>query len=114
MRQGAGRGARRRGCDGVTYRGTSQAGRGDTRGSRPNPRGPGTHRIRVNPITCEAHGVCAELLPEMIGKDPWGYPIISDQPVPPSLLKLARKAESSCPTLALIVERIERADDQRR
>jgi len=69
-----------------------------------------THRLKVNPIACQAHGVCAELLPEMIGTDPWGYPIISDQPVPPGLLKLARKAEASCPTLALIVQRIEPDD----
>ena len=69
-----------------------------------------THRIRVNPIACEAHGVCIELLPEMIGRDPWGYPIVSDRPVPLSLRKLARKAEASCPTLALLVERTERTE----
>ncbi len=63
------------------------------------------HHIRVNPIACEAHGVCVDLLPEMIGRDPWGYPIVSDRPVPAGLLKLAKKAEASCPTLALIVER---------
>jgi hypothetical protein len=44
----------------------------------------------------------------MIGRDPWGYPIVSDQPVPLSLLKLGREAEASCPTLALLVERTER------
>ncbi|HUK69385.1 MAG TPA: ferredoxin [Streptosporangiaceae bacterium] len=66
-----------------------------------------SYRIRVNPIACEAHGVCAELLPEMIGIDPWGYPVVSAQPVPQRLVRLAKKAEASCPTLALIVERIE-------
>ncbi len=68
---------------------------------------PGTHRLRVNPIACAAHGVCAELLPEMINKDPWGYPIVSGHPIPPGLLKLARKAAASCPTLALLVEPID-------
>ena len=34
-------------------------------------------RLRVNPILCEAHGVCAELLPDLIGLDPWGYPILA-------------------------------------
>lgn len=67
---------------------------------------PATHRLRVNPIACEAHGVCAELLPELISQDPWGYPVVSDRPVPPALLKLARKAAASCPTLALLVEAI--------
>ncbi|MGE5290156.1 MAG: ferredoxin [Micromonosporaceae bacterium] len=62
------------------------------------------HRIRVNPIACDAHGVCAGLLPELIRLDPWGYPLIADRPVPAGLLKLARKAAASCPTLALLVE----------
>ncbi len=89
----------------MTYRNTGQGRRGSGR-NRADPRAAGSHRITVNPIMCEAHGVCMELLPEMIGKDPWGYPIVSDQPIPPHLLKLARKAESSCPTIALIVSRI--------
>jgi ferredoxin len=62
------------------------------------------HRIRVNPIACDAHGVCAGLLPELIRLDPWGYPLIADGRVPAGLLKLARKAAASCPTLALLVE----------
>ena len=33
-------------------------------------------RLRVNPIMCEGHGLCAELLPELIRLDDWGYPII--------------------------------------
>ena len=40
-------------------------------------------RILVNPITCEAHGLCAGLLPEWITLDEWGYPIIRDGPIPP-------------------------------
>ncbi len=31
-------------------------------------------RIEVDPIRCEAHGQCAELLPERITLDEWGYP----------------------------------------
>jgi ferredoxin len=61
-------------------------------------------RIRVNPITCEAHGLCAELLPELIRRDDWGYPIIEQDQVPPELDALARKAESACPTLALLLD----------
>ncbi len=60
-------------------------------------------RLRVNPIACEAHGVCIELLPELIRPDPWGYPIISRGPVPDQLLPLARRAVASCPTLALLL-----------
>jgi ferredoxin len=58
-------------------------------------------RIEVNPIKCEAHGLCAELLPEHITLDEWGYPLIDGAPVPRALEELARRAASVCPTLAL-------------
>lgn len=60
--------------------------------------------LRVNPIACEAHGVCAELLPELITLDPWGYPIVAPGPVPPALLAHARRAVAACPTLALLLQ----------
>jgi ferredoxin len=63
-----------------------------------------TH-LRVNPITCEAHGLCAELLPEMITLDDWGYPIIDGNPVTPELLEHAERAAAACPTLALLIQR---------
>ena len=61
-------------------------------------------RLRVNPIMCEAHGMCAELQPELIRLDDWGYPIIDEAQVPTELLDLARKAADACPTLALLLE----------
>ena len=61
-------------------------------------------RIRVNPIDCVAHGLCAEILPERIRLDEWGYPILEDGAVPPELIDHARRAASSCPTLALLLE----------
>ena len=60
-----------------------------------------SYRLRVNPITCDAHGVCAELLPEMITMDEWGYPIVDGRPLPAGLERDARAAVSACPTLAL-------------
>ena len=39
-------------------------------------------RLRVNPIDCAGHGVCAELLPELITLDEWGYPLLPAGPVP--------------------------------
>lgn len=60
--------------------------------------------LRVNPIMCEAHGLCAELLPELIRLDDWGYPILETSEVPPELLGLARRAADACPTLALILD----------
>jgi len=61
--------------------------------------------LRVNPIACTAHGMCAELLPEFISLDPWGYPIVLDEPVPEELTGLAAKAVAACPALALAISK---------
>ncbi len=61
--------------------------------------------LRVNPILCDAHGLCAELLPERITLDEWGYPIVDEAPVPRSLEPHARRAVAACPVLALNLER---------
>jgi ferredoxin len=52
-------------------------------------------RIRVNPIMCEAHGLCAELFPEWIRLDEWGYPIINPDSLPRGLEAHARRARGS-------------------
>jgi ferredoxin len=67
-----------------------------------------SHQLRVNPIACSGHGVCAELLPEIIELDPWGYPILRSAAVPPALLQHAQRAAATCPTLALILEKAQR------
>ena len=56
-------------------------------------------------VACDAHGMCAELLPEQIALDEWGYPLLADQEVSADLLVLARQAAQACPTRALLVER---------
>ncbi|HZR94005.1 MAG TPA: ferredoxin [Gaiellaceae bacterium] len=61
--------------------------------------------LRVDPIACQAHGLCAELLPELIRLDDWGYPIVDRAPVPRELEEHARRAVEACPTLALLLER---------
>jgi ferredoxin len=63
-----------------------------------------SYRLRVNPIACEAHGMCAELLPEHVTLDDWGYPIIDERPIPQALLDHARRAAQACPTFALLIE----------
>ena len=60
--------------------------------------------LRINPIACEAHGLCAELLPELIRLDDWGYPILDESKVPRDLVGLARRAVDACPTLALLID----------
>jgi ferredoxin len=60
-------------------------------------------RLRVNPIMCQAHGLCAELLPELIALDEWGYPLLDPAPVPAELMTYAQRAVADCPTLALLL-----------
>jgi ferredoxin len=64
-------------------------------------------RLVVDPIRCDGHGICAELFPEMIQLDDWGYPILNAEPVPRRLEAHARRAVSSCPTLALAFANVE-------
>ena len=58
-------------------------------------------RLEIDRIACDAYGTCAELLPEGIDLDEWGYPIIAPGNVPLHLVDLARRAADSCPVLAL-------------
>lgn len=60
-----------------------------------------SQRLRVDPIACRAHGICAELLPELIDLDEWGYPVLAERPVPGSVRSDARQAVAACPTLAI-------------
>jgi ferredoxin len=58
-------------------------------------------RIAVDRIRCDGRGVCAELFPEMITLDDWGYPVVAAGSIPDHLLPMARLAVSSCPVMAL-------------
>jgi ferredoxin len=58
-------------------------------------------QLRVDWTACAGNGACAELLPELIGLDEWGYPVTDERPVPPFLERDARSAVAACPKLAL-------------
>lgn len=62
-------------------------------------------RLRVDPIACTGHGICAELLPELIYLDDWGYPIIQDAAIKAPLMDDVRRTIAACPALALRLER---------
>jgi ferredoxin len=59
--------------------------------------------LALNPITCVGHGLCAELFPEWITLDDWGYPIIDPRPIPRRFRSHAERAIQACPTLALLL-----------
>ena len=72
------------------------------------------HKVRLDPIACDGHGVCAELFPERISLDDWGYPIVDDTPIDDRLLPHAKRAVEACPVIALRLERIMKGDGERR
>jgi ferredoxin len=57
--------------------------------------------IRVDPIACDGHGLCAELFPERIHLDDWGFPVIDPAPIGGRLVGHARRAVTQCPKVAL-------------
>ncbi len=63
-------------------------------------------RLRVDPIACDAYGYCAELLPERVTLDEWGYPIVDGSPVPEDLMALASRAAAECPRRAVLLEEV--------
>ncbi|MEO9325716.1 ferredoxin [Nocardioides sp. C4-1] len=62
-------------------------------------------RLHVDWTRCDGHGACAELLPELLDPDEWGYPVARsgerDPAVPAALDSRARHAVRSCPLMAL-------------
>jgi ferredoxin len=68
-------------------------------------------RLHVDWTRCDGHGLCADLLPEVLARDEWGYPVASDSRNPDlvvaeGLVQHARRAVDLCPLLALsLVER---------
>ena len=63
--------------------------------------------LAVDRIKCDGSGLCAELLPELIRLDDWGYPIVKPGPVPEHLLPLAQRVVEDCPVLAIALRRAE-------
>lgn len=61
----------------------------------------GRQRLVVNPIACAGRGLCAEVAPDLITLDDWGYPIIRPGAIPAGLDASAREAVRLCPVLAL-------------
>lgn len=59
-------------------------------------------RIRVDWPACRAHGLCHELLPDLVRLDEWGYPIVAAD-LPHERRDEARIAARACPRMALRV-----------
>jgi ferredoxin len=68
---------------------------------------PVPQRLRVNPVLCDGYGYCAEIVPELIALDDWGFPIVSAARIEDeNLQRLSRRAVATCPRLALLLEQV--------
>ena len=63
-----------------------------------------TMTIRVNPAVCDGFGFCCEILPEVIRRDEWGFPVLGEGTVAPGLRRAAERAVAFCPRRALQLE----------
>lgn len=60
-------------------------------------------KITLNPAVCDGFGFCAEILPEVISLDEWGFPIIRGGDVPERLRRAGQQAVHFCPRRALML-----------
>ena len=58
------------------------------------------HQLEVDIRRCDAYGYCAEMLPDVVRRDEWGYPVVAGE-VDAERLQAARRAAAACPMLAL-------------
>jgi ferredoxin len=67
------------------------------------------YQLHIDWTKCDGRGLCAELLPGLLGRDKWGYPVVktddlgsrSDLSVPGAALDAATDAVNLCPVIAL-------------
>lgn len=60
--------------------------------------------LLIDRVRCDGHGVCAALLPDAVGLDEWGFPVLHRQQVDDTdvdAVGAARRAVAACPALAL-------------
>jgi ferredoxin len=58
-------------------------------------------RIILNPAACDGFGFCAQIVPELLSLDEWGFPAVSEDEIPEALMRAARQAVHLCPRRAL-------------
>lgn len=55
--------------------------------------------LEIDWTRCDGHGLCAQLLPERITRDEWGFPLIRNATADDT--KTLRRTVAACPALAL-------------
>lgn len=62
-------------------------------------------RLHIDWTRCDGRGLCTELLPDLLDRDDWGFPLSRDGSREPTIddahTKYAKAAVKRCPRLAL-------------
>lgn len=65
------------------------------------------HRLHIDWTRCDGRGLCTELLPGLLDRDEWGYPLVRNRSREPEIptgdLADACVAITRCPRLALSI-----------
>ncbi|GLF93751.1 ferredoxin [Streptomyces yaizuensis] len=72
---------------------------------------PSGEKILIDWTLCQGHGLCADVVPELIRINPDGFPSVADAVVPTHLQGKAQRAVRRCPALAMRIERTAGAQD---
>ena len=60
--------------------------------------------LHIDWTACDGRGLCMELVPELLSRDDWGFPVLRvprRTPIPLQLLDAAEDAVAACPKRAL-------------
>lgn len=62
-------------------------------------------RLHIDWTRCDRRGLCVELLPELLDRDDWGYPLVRNDSHEPDIavrdMEYAKAAVKRCPRMAL-------------
>lgn len=62
-------------------------------------------KLHIDWTRCDGRGLCTELLPDVLDRDEWGFPLSRngerEPAIPPEFAKEAAVAVKRCPRLAL-------------
>ncbi|MEU6675978.1 NADH-ubiquinone oxidoreductase-F iron-sulfur binding region domain-containing protein [Streptomyces sp. NPDC046853] len=70
----------------------------------PQAEAPSGRRLAVDWTLCQGHGLCADIVPELIQLGPDGFPSVAEASVPRYSEARAARAVRRCPALALRIE----------
>ncbi len=60
-------------------------------------------QLHVDPVACDGIGMCAQLAPDVVSLDTWGFPVVPRDPLSPGESKQAARAVAGCPRRALLL-----------